>query len=602
MQGEGEHHQGEAAEWLRLAGDRAKSAQDRADKARVDASWLRDMGGRALSLQGRDQARRLECAAWLQLIGGRAKSAQARADEARVDAASWLRNTAGRAISLQERAEAARSEARAWLATKGALELERTAPIVGSAAAPPTARTPATETTRRGSKDTLAGERIGQCDSPGPEKNNGLETGEGFTARGDSEPGSCDVCDPPRVDKPSIATIVDVGAEAAGKDRVRQPIVPPNDKQPRTQREAGEHTSGDRDGNVVVVKTDALPPPFQHKRSAECRIDATATAAADDASDLEYPIGHTASSDRTAPAPWLEPETTTLPCGGSLAPTAACAGDFGRMLDVGETEWSRVSLSRTPPFDALNSPSLPLRYAPVRGRPRPLPPDDESTDDVTSVLPDRKVGPTAAVVTGVASNAVEGSQWMELFAPPNQMAPKGDAYRGSDSFHSANASASTTIRADSTSSFIGPSSHCATGGTDDVVGRPKRRDYDNDTHHNVHTNDRARRCSVGGGMSDKSWGGSLGEVESPVGEAKRRIMERAGERRGCWEEKPGSLASSSRKVQGDGSGGGRRGWHKKAEQSRRYMRRWEAFLGRVHQYFDGEVSWGYSGKAIIVSS
>lgn len=609
-QGKAGKRQEEAAEWLRLAGGKAKSAQDRAEKARVDASsWLRDKGERALSLQGRDQAGRSECAVWLRHMGGRAKSAQARADNARGEAASWLRNSGCRALSVQERTEAARSDAGAWLATKGALELERTASIEGSAGAAPTLPTtgPAAEptaateaATKTESEEILASERRMQCDSSGPDDRLDQDTAEASTARGDSGPGPSTVFISPLLDGPSNhMTLRDAEAEAASKDNVRQ--TPRNDEPTSpTHLSAGEHLTGNKGDNLVAT-TDAPPPPDQRKSSTECRIDATATAAADAASNFEHPIGHTASSDRTAPAPWLEPVTMTLPRGGSLAPTAACADDFGRMLDVGETEWSRVSLSRTPPFDALNSPSLPLRYAPVRGR-RPLPPADvEGSNVVNSVLPDGKEGPPAPV-TGVASNAAEDSGWVEFFAPPNQMAPKGDAYQGSDSFHSGDASASTTIRAGSTGSFVGPSSNCASGGTDDFYRPRRRNDGDGDcdgngdgkhdnVHDNVHDSDRAWRYSVGGGTSMESWEGSLREVQSPVGEAQCRMMEQEGEEGGRWGELTGSLASSLRKVQGDGrSGGGRRLWHKKAEQSRRYKQRWEEFLSRAHQHFDGEVS------------
>ncbi|CAN0462570.1 unnamed protein product, partial [Ectocarpus sp. 12 AP-2014] len=73
-------------------------------------------------------AGRLECAARLRLTGGRAKSAQDRAERAREEASSWLRDTGGRAVSLQDRADGVRSGAAAWLAERGASELEQTAP------------------------------------------------------------------------------------------------------------------------------------------------------------------------------------------------------------------------------------------------------------------------------------------------------------------------------------------------------------------------------------------------------------------------------------------------------------------------------------------
>lgn len=572
--------QEEAAGWLSLFGTRAKSAQDRADKARVDASlWLRDAGGTALSLEGRDQATRLECAAWLRLAGGRAKSAQARAEDARSGAVSWLTETGGRAVSQQEKAAGVRSDAAAWLATRGASELERTtSPAEGRAAA---ART---EEIRASLDD---GKRVGEYDSLSAENEGNDQTKEdeilsakGPSTHGGSQPRSPVVRGSPRTDRLSSATVTEeVRAGEADECTVQGP--------PRKDEEVGLYLAGDDDVATVASSTGSPPLPCESVSSTENRVDGTADATAiaataaaataattataspaadaDATGDFEHPVGRTASTDRTAPAPWLDPATTPLARGGSFAPTAAGAEDFGRMLDVGETEWSRVSLSRTPPFDALNSPSLPQRYAPVRARPRPLPPRSTS-EGFDAGAPFAAVNGAGVVAAGAASNP-NGSEWMEFFAPPNQMAPKGDAYRGSDSFRSADASASTTVRADSAGSFIGPE-HCANG------------------------SNRAWRFSGGGAASEESWGTGLSEAHSPAGEAQSRIMSRAsGEGGGGrWEETSEPLSWSSRSPRAKGEGSSRKRWHKQAEQSRQYMQRWEAFLGRAHRHFDGEVS------------
>eukprot|EP00903_Cladosiphon_okamuranus_P008481 g8148.t1 len=583
--------QEEAAAWLCLIGTRAKSPQDRADKARVDvSSWLREKECRALPFEGRGHAGRLECAAWLRLAGGRAKSAQARVDKARSEAVSWLTDTGGKAVFQQQKAAGARLDATAWLATKAALELERTGIAEGTAA---TAAT-------RSREGILDGERLGGCNSFNAEdaakatsKGDEKPPAEGATMQGDSQPGSPAVCGSPRADRHSSATII----EHARVGETDENIVQLSTE--NGEGVGGQHPAGDNDNATASSSAYPPPPSCQSVPSAENKANATADTVADTtaavasatatdtdvadayaAGDFENRVGRTASTDRTAPAPWLEPATTPLARGGSFAPTAAGAEDFGRMLDVGETEWSRVSLSRTPPFDALNSPSLPLRYAPVRGRPRALP--RSASEGFGAGVPFAGVNGAGAFPAGNTS-IPDGSEWMKFFAPPNQMAPKGDAYRGSDSFRSADASASTTVRADSAGSYVAPG-HRASGGT-------------NDENSYVGGNHRPWRCSDSGATSEEGvWRGSLGEVHSPVGEAQSRIMSRAegtlgregrGGGRG-WGETSEFLSSTTRSVQAEGNGGSRKRWHKQAEQSRQYMRRWEVLLGRAHRHFDGE--------------
>ncbi|CBN79032.1 hypothetical protein Esi_0165_0065 [Ectocarpus siliculosus] len=555
----------EASGWLLLAGGRAKSAQDRAESAREEASsWLRDAGGRALSLQGRDDADRLECAAWLRLTGGRAKSAQDRAERAREEASSWLRDTGGRAVSLQDRAEGVRSGAAAWLAARGASELEQTAP-----------------TTRRAEDATAeasAAEVKGEEDGQGTGESKSLQ---GPPTQDGSRPGSPFASSPSQPEKPSAATAEteDVVARAADQETTRE--APSHNAEEAVTAKECFPTVG-KDDRAENINNTSTPSPAHDQTLNPAESAAAAAAAAPVAittanTAAVYPtaqltIGRTASSDRTAPVPWQEPATTPLDRGGSFAPTAAGPEDLGRMLDAGEKEWSRVSLSRTPPFDALNSPSLPQRYAPIRGRPRPLPPE-------------AKAEAVAGAGAGVGPNA-DGPGW--FFAPPDQMAPKGDAYRGSDSFHSADASASTTVRGDSSGSFVSPSQG-GSGGTDDGR-RPRRRDNGGSGGDHAST-----RCFDGGGGGGGVWEETtlvdgLGDAINPAREAQCRMMNRAavaGEEGKAhlgrrWEE-TGTPSLGSRNTRGSGNR-----WHKKVEQSRQYLRRWEVFLSRAHRHFDGE--------------
>ncbi|CAM9702539.1 unnamed protein product [Ectocarpus fasciculatus] len=518
----------------------------------------------------REEALR-EASEWLFLAGGRAKamSAQDRAERARGEASSWLRDTGSRAVSLQDRAEGVRSDAAAWLATRGASELEQTAPT----------KRPAEDAT---AAEALVGEVEGGGDGQGIGESKRLQ---GSPTQGGSRPGSPSASSPSQPEKPSAAAEPEeVVAGASDRETIGE-ARSPNDEETVTSKERlptvgkgyrAEHID-DNTSTPSPAHDQTLSPAESDAAAAAAAITTANTAAVDPTAELA--MGRTASSDRTAPVPWQEPATTTPPDrGGSFAPTAAGPEDLGRMLDAGEKEWSRVSLSRTPPFDALNSPSLPQRYAPVRGRPRPLPPEV-------------KAEAVAGAGAGVGPNA-DGLGW--FFAPPDQMAPKGDAYRGSDSFHSAEASASTTVRADSSGSFVSPSPG-GSGGTDDGR-RPRRRDNGGSGDDHAST-----RCSDGGGggggvCEETTWIDGLGNVVNPAREAQCRMMNRAaaaaaaggeghahlggGERR--WEE-TGSPSLGSRNTRGSGNR-----WHKKVEQSRQYLRRWEVFLSRAHRHFDGE--------------
>ncbi|CAM9321588.1 unnamed protein product [Ectocarpus sp. 8 AP-2014] len=503
---------------------------------------------------------------WLLLAGGRAKSAQDRAERAREEeASSWLRDAGGRAVSLQDRAEGVRSGAAAWLAARGASELEQAART----------KRRVEDATVEASAAEVKGEEDGQGTVVECKSLQGPSTQDG------SRPGPPSASSPSQPQKPSAAaaeTEEVVVAGAADQETTRE-APSHNAEEVVTAKECLPTVGKDDPAENINNTSTPSPAHDQTLNPAESAAAAAAAAAITTANTAvvdptaELTIGRTASSDRTAPVPWQEPATTPLDRGGSFAPTAAGPEDLGRMLDAGEKEWSRVSLSRTPPFDALNSPSLPQRYAPVRGRPRPLPPQ-------------------AKAEAGVGPN-LDGPGW--FFAPPDQMAPKGDAYRGSDSFHSAEASASTTVRGDSSGSFVSPSQG-GSGGTDDGR-RPRRRDNGGSGGDHAST-----RCFDGGGGGGGGGGGDcgvweettlvdgLGDAVNPAREAQCRMMNRAaaaGEEGKAhlgrrWEE-TGTPSLGSRNTRGSGNR-----WHEKVQQSRQYLRRWEVFLSRAHRHFDGE--------------
>lgn len=305
--------------------------------------------------------------------------------------------------------------------------------------------------------------------------------------------------------------------------------------------------------------------------------------------------GRPPSAERTAPKAWLVP-----PRAGSMAQTERGDEDLSRLLEVGQGEWARVSLSLTPPFDALNSPSTALRCAPRhRGGPPTggytegfgiaiAGPDDaadapEKADSLTFL----KGGEAArGQRLGRGLQPRYGSGWVEVFAPAHRMAPAGDAYEVG-TFRSTEASASTTVRADSKESFLSHTSGGMGDAHNDIGGSAKLQSANwGSSYRSVH------------GASKESC--SLGEIQNPAREAQGRM-----EMRGCssvgerysWERRESneySLLSQSRVGQSLGGGrqrggGGKQRWTKAVERSRKYIRLWEAFLIHVERYFAGEV-------------
>ncbi|CAN0097826.1 unnamed protein product, partial [Sphacelaria rigidula] len=276
------------------------------------------------------------------------------------------------------------------------------------------------------------------------------------------------------------------------------------------------------------------------------------------------------SAERTAPAAWFAPAPDALGIGrggGSVAPTEVGEKNFSRILNLGDGEWASVPLANTPPFDALNNPNQALLGS-------------------TSVV-GMKSRPRAAAATTVAGPSVgvgvaEGSEWMNFFAPAHRLAPAGDAYTGDDTFRSADASASSTARADSKESFVS----CSSGArASDDIATACRRD--------ISWTRKSLDISHDGCSSLRF----LGEVQNPAHEAQRRMIQNGsyfpvgvgcGSTYNHGDNGEGEDLSWLRKTRCRREGEGERRWNLAAERSRQYIRGWEAFLIHVERYFDGE--------------
>lgn len=554
-----------AVAWLAEVGGKAKSTQAKASQDRAGAVvWLAEFGGRAKSVQAKASEDRDGAVVWLAEVGDRAKCTQAKASEdragavawlhsvggketrvqgARFDASAWLRETGERAVSLQDRAEAARVDAVEWLKTKGATELQRREPTE----LPPTA-----------SQQQLDGDGVDQGTRTAEAKPSDEDAVEPSSHRsqdstsGDRERGST----PPPEQQTSEPSAIDVAREAGRAVCLEDTVRSETDKEvaPPCQAEL------QRIEDELVPTTHPLP----------CQ--GAKTSVVGDA-DVAPPADESPLDGRLAPPLCLEAAATApLPHDDPVARTTDKgpqeSSQMLRVAVVGETDWARVSLSRTPPFDALNSPSIALRWEPAGGqKTRPLPPPGVEGFDSTgspATIADKALpveGSAMASTAAAAGGAVNGcpaaaavpsnnggSEWVEFFAPPHRMAPTGDAY-GVESVCSAEASASTTARMISTGSTLPSYGSGETGGG---VRIPRRDDDPSGT-----INEGGGHPEGGGGDGH---GGQGAEMWTPPPKDPRG-------KRDC------------------------KRWSKAAERSRRYTRRWESFLSRVHRYFDSEVSW-----------
>lgn len=553
-----------AVAWLAEVGGKAKSTQAKASQDRVEAVvWLAEFGGRAKSVQAKASEDRDGAVVWLAEVGGRAKSTQAKASEdragavawlhnvggketrvqgARFDASAWLRETGERAVYLQDRAEAARVDAVEWLKTKGATELQRPKPTER----PPTA-----------SQQQLDGDGVDHGTRTAEATPSDKDAVEPSSHRsqdstsGDHERGST----PPPEQQTSEPSAIDVAREAG------QAICLDSTVRSETEKEASPPCQEELQPIEDDLVATTHPLPCQSAK----------TSVVGDA-DVEPPADESPLDERLAPPPCLEVAATArLLHEGPVAPTTEPGPqEPSQMLAVvGENDWARVSLSRTPPFDALNSPSIARRWEPAGGlKARPLPPPGgvegfESTASPATIA-DKALpveGSAMASTAAAASGAVNGcpaaaaavpsdnggSEWVEFFAPPHRMAPTGDAY-GAESAYSAEASASTTARRISTGSTLPSYGSGETGGGFRI---PRRDD------------DPSRTINEGGGRPE---GGGRAGCE--------------GQGADMWTPPPKDPRGKRDCKR----------WSKAAERSRRYTRRWESFLSRVHRYFDSEVS------------
>lgn len=244
--------------------------------------------------------------------------------------------------------------------------------------------------------------------------------------------------------------------------------------------------------------------------------------------------------------------------------------DFLRDSKADKDDWSRISLSRTPPFDALNGPSPSLRLLPGDARPRA---DHDFSRDPGRCGKKGAIGPEKEIASynhqALAKEMhdrlgyISGSDWVDFFAPPHRMAPTGDVYVA-ETLRSVDASAGTTIRAASNGTCLS----CTSEGLDDH--RVARQQVD----------------------QESCWSQSSAEsqlhrtAQSPmlgVPHRKRSNLTSA-----TWRDRKSNQGSESW-SQEDDYRDSERLWDEAAERSRKYRQRWQIFLARAGAYFDCEV-------------
>lgn len=287
--------------------------------------------------------------------------------------------------------------------------------------------------------------------------------------------------------------------------------------------------------------------------------------------------GNPMSDKSTAPAAWVPPAAAhSIPVDGPdselLRRKQSDEVDDGKIHACDEDDWVRVSLSSTPPFDALNYPSPAFQRPSGGAKPRAFWGDtlgSVESAQMDPIMGDQAQGDSNEI--GVkAGRMVMGpwpgdkAGWTNFLASPHRMAPTGDAYMA-DSPRSGRASASATTRTSSDSSFLARGS----GGTAETSRSRQSTGW-------------PPVCSYSSVNS-----ASLEALQSPPLEAygqkgRHASSNEVGQNyseRAKWPSPPYT----------SGRGGHIPRWNEAAEISREYTRRWRNFLIHAGTYFTREV-------------
>ncbi|CAM9323713.1 unnamed protein product, partial [Choristocarpus tenellus] len=225
-------------------------------------------------------------------------------------------------------------------------------------------------------------------------------------------------------------------------------------------------------------------------------------------------------------------------------------------MELGEGTWSRVSLTRTPPFDALNSPSIALRRGSVGLTAPPNMPNPAHHSFRQDFPEQSEEGNGCNAETNLGN-----WYWVEFFAPPHRMAPAGDqvdlgAISTLGSANTASAASSRSIQSCGESTMEGK------GG--------------------VHESELLSQVAMGHVNIDNTLRGATGDSEGEV--YQRPPLAQS-------EEVGGEVDASKEHPRWEGEEDSRtkRAWVALGKNtSCRTVQRWRAFLKQAERHFDSE--------------
>ena len=535
----------DVARWLQDTGKTAKSLGQGAVRDRIDtAKGLQTMEAKAKRLSEDAMRDRAETAKGLQEMEAEGKHFQNNAALARANSVTWLPKSEEQAKVREYTTAGNREKALTWLTTKGKIELERAQLRTRSANAPEMNHetnepgTPAMPRPIKGS-GTMAKQADNETSQQDLENNH-------YNVFDIDEITTCNSCI--GEDSSFVSEVAASGASGFSNASIVSHY---------------KHTVATSPCDVQAQENDVGGAPSVITDGFE------AFRGFDDSQSASSFL----SADRTAPALWVDLSRTPLAREGSVAPTEPVVGGFGSMLKNDDEEWSTVSLSRTPTFDALNSHFATLGGAPAAGRANMLPREAngfgkarerlEPLGRDTSV---RRDGAKAVEVmfgdSSELSSNTGGSSWVDNFSRSHQMALAPGLY-GVKSFPSNEARASLTICNNPTKDLVPPraSNGTASGEWDRYVETRSWNCFD----------------------TPDDCGSS--EIQYPAEESQRRNLDQLD----YLGNKNATLRASDESSWLAQMRRSHKRWSKARERSQQYIRQWSKFLSQVYKHFDGEV-------------
>ncbi|CAM9521706.1 unnamed protein product, partial [Discosporangium mesarthrocarpum] len=237
-------------------------------------------------------------------------------------------------------------------------------------------------------------------------------------------------------------------------------------------------------------------------------------------------------------------------------------------MELGEGTWSRVSLTHTPPFDALNSPCS------VKGRGEM-----------------QNFSPTQAGDSLEAFHACEEPNWVDFFPPTHHLAPSGDPVDGG--VHSTAASANTAS-ANTASTISGNQTPWSWGNTAPGTRTCFSKEQERGAAGGKSASSSQYSCGTLGGRGRRNSTSEGAGIESPERSMPSWSSPRANEsvleaKQKSYPLEPGVQLYRSGDVLDLSTQRSRLPVLRLRGRSSNLAKRWETFLVEAEQYFESEI-------------